>query len=327
MRTTLARLLAILLVAGLVPLGEAGLYRWVDEDGNVHYSDNVPAEHVRSERTELSDHGVRIKTVPAAKDLEEIEKEQALERLRKQREELLEEQRSADLVLLRTFRSEDDISMARDGKVAAIDVMIDVTKNNIRLQQEKHARLITEAADLERVKKPVPEHLSDSIAQTERGIRDAYATIVVREEQKRSIRESFDRDLARFRQLKHLPTTDSEITTTKPRPVLHNIVACADARDCRILWARATAYVDKHATTPVQGSSNTFIITAPPAAEQDVSLILVRIDDQEGPGASLFLDLRCHRSIRGQEICKGPEARGIIEGFGPALATGKEQPH
>ena len=321
MRKSIA-LSLLFLLAGSISVGHAGLYRWVDEDGNVHYSDNIPPEHVRSGHTELSDRGLRVKTVPAAKTNEEVEQEQELERLRVQQEELLEQQRTADRVLLRTFRSEDDIAMARDGKIASIDVMIGVTKNNIRLQQEKHARLIAEAADLERAKKPVPEHLVENIAQAERMIRDAYAAIVAREEQKQSIRQKFDRDLGRFRELKDLPAAEPE-PARETRPPLHNIVTCADATECSHRWAKATAYVDQHSTTRVQSSSATVVITAPPVTERDLSLILSRINDEDGPGASLFLDLRCSRTARGRAACEGQEAQSIIEGFRSAI-TGKD---
>lgn len=226
-------------------------------------------------------------------------------------------------MLLRTFRSEDDLAMARDGKLAAIDVMIDVTKNNIRPQQERLARLLADAANLERVGKPVAQHLSDGIAQAEREIRDAYATIVGREQQKDSIRIRAEQDLIRFRQLKDLPVFRVPILVGEVHPVLHNIVTCAGSEECDRLWEKAIAYTRRHATTAIQSGSAVLLITAPPVAEQDIGLILSRIDDKEGPGALLFLDLQCERSARGKELCQGQRAEGIVGGFRPAI-TGRD---
>lgn len=320
MRKTIALLIPVLLLPGLISVSHGGFYRWVDEDGNVHFSDSMPPERVRSSHDEFSERGLRIKSIPAAKTREELQKEKELERLRVQQEELLEEQRQADRALLRTFRSEDDIGLARDGKIAAIDVMIGVTKNNIRRQQERLSSLLSDAANLELARKPVPGQLSDGISQAEHAIRDAYASIVDREAQKNSIRASFERDLARFQQLKDLPVSRSVVEAVEEKPpVLHNIVTCAGADECDRLWEKATLYVRQYATTPVQSSTAVVVITAPPVAEQDISLILSRINNKKGPGASLFLDLRCERSTRGQELCREQQTQAILEGFRPAI--------
>lgn len=319
-------LIPLLLLSCLASLSHARLYRWVDENGNVHYSDNVPPDQIESGHTELSEGGIRKKSVPRVKTAEELQKERELERLRNQQEELLEEQRSADQVLLETFRSEDDIRMARDGKFATIDVMILVTKNNVRRQQERLAGLRTEAGNLERTGKPIPKPLRDNITQIERAIRDAYSKIVDKEEQKKSIRTSYQEDLVRFRELKDLPESEAVIGDEQSRPVLHNIVTCASPGECDRLWEKAADYVREHATTAVHTSGVNVFITAPPAAEEDISLILSRINDKQGSGASLFLDLHCERSLSGKKMCESDKAQSILEGFRAAILDGSPAP-
>jgi hypothetical protein len=317
-----ARLLIPLLASSLLAFGtEAGLYRWVDDEGNVHYTDIIPPSQITKGHTELTEEGVRIKTVPPAKTTEEIQKEKELERLRAQQERIIEQQKAADRVLLQTFRSEDDIKMARDGKLASIDVMIRVTKNDIRRQQEWLSRLRTEAANLERSGKRIPKQLSDSISSSERSIRDAYGAIADREEQKKAIRDSFERDLDRFRQLRNLNKPPKPEQEDAPRPALHNIVTCGDAAECDRLWEKAVAYVRQQATTGVQTSGPNVLITAPPTTGGEISLILSRINDEVGDGASLFLDLQCQSSLRGEKTCQSQRARDIILGFHPALTT------
>jgi len=318
----LARLLIPLLASLLLAFGaEAGLYRWVDEDGNVHYTDIIPPSQIKKGHTELTEQGVRIKTIPPAKTLEEIQAEKELERLRVQQEQIIEQQKAADRVLLQTFRSEDDIKMARDGKLSSIEVMLHVTKDNIRRQQEWLSRLRTEAANLERAGRPIPRQLSDSISSSERSIREAYGIIVDREEQKKAIRDRFERDLDRFRQLRNLNRSPKPEEKETPRPVLHNIVTCRDAAECDRLWTKAVAYVRQRATTRVQTSGANVLITAPPENGSEISLILSRINDEAGDGASLFLDLQCESSPRGEKLCQSPKAMEIISGFHPALTT------
>ena len=142
---TLTLSLLIALVA--IPAAQAGkLYRWVDEEGNVHYTDQIPADQVDRSRDELSDKGVRTATVPRAKTKEEREEERRVEQLRAEQQRLIEKQQAADRVLLRTFRSQDDIVMAMGGKLAAISVMIKITQGNIRRHQKKLADLQHQAA-------------------------------------------------------------------------------------------------------------------------------------------------------------------------------------
>lgn len=59
----------------------AQLYRWIDEQGNVHYTGKIPPSQSQRGHTELSDNGIRVRSVPPAKTAEELERERELERL------------------------------------------------------------------------------------------------------------------------------------------------------------------------------------------------------------------------------------------------------
>lgn len=314
-----ARPSILLLLLVLACGAQGGVYRWVDAEGNVHYTDTLPPTQVDRGHTEISEEGVRVRTVPPAKTPEEVQKERELERLRAEQERLIEKQRTADQVLLRTFRSDDDIIMARDGKLTSIDSMVQATRTNARRQQEWLARLQGEAADLERAGKPIPKKLSDNIAATEQAISRSYSTILGREAQKDRIRETFDKDLKRFRQLKNLAEDQVPKEDEYEKPVLHNIVTCNDATECDRLWGRAGAYVREHAMTQLYTDTPFLVLTAPPRNESDITLILSRIQDKQGEGASLFLDVQCQNSIQGEQTCVGPAAQDIIKGFRPAL--------
>ncbi|MGB5737569.1 MAG: DUF4124 domain-containing protein [Thiohalocapsa sp.] len=144
---------ALVVALGGAPVCAQGaqLYRWVDEQGNVNYTDKIPASQVEQGHVELSDDGMRVRTVAPAKKLEEIQRERELERLRAQQQRLIEQQKAEDSVLLRTFRNTDDMLMVRDGKLSAIDVMIQVTKGSLRRQQalsylQHHATVPIETA-------------------------------------------------------------------------------------------------------------------------------------------------------------------------------------
>ena len=320
LRLTTGLLFLLTLSVGSVPAaGGKRLYRWVDQEGRVHDTDTIPSSAVDQGRAVLNSEGVRVKTVPPAKSAEAVAQEAELARLRKEQQALIEKRRAADRVLLRSFRSEDDIAMARDGKLAAINTMIQVTRSNVGRQQRALAKLRSTAADLERAGKPLPPQLTQDIASVERSIRDAYAGILDRQAQKKAIYDTFDKYTKRFRELKRLPVPPNGEDEKAARPPLDNIVLCSASRECDRLWEKAVAYVRTNAATPVPASNSTILVTAPPAAAEQISMILSRIQDKKDDGATLFLDLQCQPSPRGQQACSSAAARKLIKEFRPAV--------
>lgn len=314
--------MVLVLAALLAPApSEARFYRWVDDQGVVHYTDQIPPNQVDKGHTALSEQGVPLGTVPPAQTLEELQRERELKRLRAEQERLLEQQRAADRVLLNSFRSVDDLIMARDGKLASVDVVIGVARGNIRREQERMAQLRSEAADLERAGKPTPPHLEEGIAKAERAIRDAYSSIVERERQKEEIRVQSDRDHRRFRQLKEIPEGSVTGPADPGRPALSNLVSCSGQGRCAELWTRAVAYVRERATTPVQTSGPNILITAPPKSTEDLSFALSLIHDQDEDTAALFLDMQCKNQGSADLDCPDERVSAILDGFRRAVAA------
>jgi hypothetical protein len=312
---------ALLMLAALGPALSDGpkMYRWTDESGVVHYTDQIPPNQVDKGHAELSKQGVRVEQVAPAQTIEEIQRERELERLRAQQERLVDQQKAADRVLLRTFRSVDDLVMARDGKLAAIDVVIQVARGNIRRQQDWLRKLRTDAADLERAGKPLPQHHAEGMSKTERQIRESYATIVDHEQQKEAIRQDFDRDLKRFRQLKDIPEDRPEAPRGSPQFALRNLVTCDTDAQCDHYWARAVAYVQARATTAIQASGSNIVITAPPETREDLSLTLSRIQEDDSSTASIFLDLQCKNHASTDTSCDDQRAAAVLNGFHEAV--------
>jgi hypothetical protein len=299
----------LLCALSLVGSAAAGsMFRWVDENGEVHYTDQIPPNQAERGHATMTDQGARRDVVGPAKTAEEIQREKELERQRAQQEVLLEQQKAADRTLLRTYRSVDDLLMARDGKLAALDVMIQVARGTIRRQQEWLGKLRSEAADLERAGKPVPQRLTDSLEKSERTIRESYAMIVDREQEKAAVRQDFDGDLKRFRHLKNLPDDTAAAPQEASRLALRNLVICPDSNQCDLYWGRALAYAQAHATTKIQTSGANILITAPPETPEDLSLTLSRIPDKKGPAASIFLDLQCKNTAPTNTSCSAANA-------------------
>ena len=117
----------------------AGYKKWVDEDGVTHYGRVVPPQYVDREHSELNQRGIEVKRHDRAKTPEEIERDKALAALRAEQQKLLEEQQERDRILLNLYRNEDDLVMARDGKIHQLDSQIKL--NQLHLQQLHQLKL------------------------------------------------------------------------------------------------------------------------------------------------------------------------------------------
>ncbi len=202
-RRACAFMLAIGL-AGAATVHAGRLYKWVDENGKVHYGDHVPAKYARQERRVLNDRAIEVKRIEAAKTPEQIEAERREAARRAEEERRRAEQEAHDRMLLSTFSSVDDMVMARDGKIAAIDSLIRVTRSRIAKLEEKLDEYTRRAASMERAGKPVPRKLSDTIQEARRQIRRYREFIEAKRAEQERIRETFEADIARFRELKAL---------------------------------------------------------------------------------------------------------------------------
>ena len=310
-------LMAIAATLASTPAAAGRLYRWVDDEGRVHYSDRIPSDQVDKERELLNKRGIQVKKIGAAKTREQIEREQELKRLRAAQQRLIEQQRAKDRVLLRTFRSGDDILMTRDGKLSSVDTSIQITRSNIQQLKLRLADMQKSAADLERQGKTISPAFLRDIASTRQQLKENYAAIIRKEQDKEAIRKKYAADLARFNELKNLRPDKGigQAREKKGHSLLETVVYCDQPQRCDAAWALAEQYVRQHATTRLQMLARNIIMTANPVTDKDISITVARIRNKGQPGARLFMDLQCKRSPRGRDLCESEPVDRIRKGF------------
>jgi hypothetical protein len=309
-------IICAILAAVLAQPVSAKLYRWVDAEGNTHISDKLPPSQAGQARSELNEQGLEVKKVDRAKTPEELAQEKALKRLREEREKLIEKQKAEDRVLLLTFRSEDDIIMAQDGKLTALDVMIQIATSNIKQSKEQLVNMQNSAADLERKGKKPPAKLLQEIAATRQHLKDSYATIIAREKDKERIKKKTHEDLERFRTLKKLQSSIAPVSSQKSVvSQLDYVVSCPETKVCDSYWEKAKDYTLKHATTKIKVMGDSVILTAPPNEDNDISITLSRLVNKRDQGENLFFDLQCKSSTLGEKFCQSEKIKSIRSGF------------
>ena len=317
-------LTTLLLLACLPTASQAGkLYKWVDDEGRTHYSDKLPPTDVKHAHSALDEHGVTIERVDAAKTPEQIRQEAEEARLRQEQERLAEKQRAEDRVLLRTFRTEDDILMTRNGQIQAVDTYIRVTQSNIKRLKRTLEEMQANAAQLELSGQAISKKYLQEIEDKRQALKDSYESIVEREHEKNRIRQSFAKDQNRFRELKKLAQSSDPLLEASQSftEALLNVYDCGDDKVCEQPWQRAKAYLKQNSTTPVKMDGENIVLTSSPQENDDISITVSRLFDRKSNQTLIFMDLQCKDTSQGNALCsKGEKAMRIKEGFQPAVS-------
>lgn len=179
----------------------AKFYRWVDENGQVYYSDKVPPEHIKQKREELDGSGIVIRTIDAAKTPEQLAEEQRQAKLREAQAQQRKEAELHDQWLLSTYRDEQDLIHARDEKIAAIESAVRLTRERVDVLKKDLEKMHVIAADHERAGKAVPEQLRSDIANVERQIAENLDFHLKKKQEQTRLGVAYDRDLARLTEL------------------------------------------------------------------------------------------------------------------------------
>lgn len=194
--------LCAIVALSVVPAQAGKLKKWVDENGQVQYGDHIPPQYAKKSSQTLNSQGIVVQTRAAAKTPEQIAEEARQAKLRAEQERKQQEQARKDRILLDTFTNEDEMVMTRDGKIEAIEAIIRVTNGRIQKIKERLSTQKQRAARMERAGKPVPESVTKQIHEARDQIRQNIEYIENRRHEQQAIRDKFELDINRFRELK-----------------------------------------------------------------------------------------------------------------------------
>lgn len=198
------RLSLLILLPALLGSGEAlaeRIYKWVDEEGKTQYGDRVPPQYASKERSVINDRGRTVKVYSAAKTPEEKAEADAVEKQKAEEKKLADQQAVRDHSLLSTYSSEEDMLMARDGKVASVETLIQLTNSRIESMQKRLNELTDDAAEFERSGKKLPEGLVSQIKNTREQIQQNEEFVKNKRLEKEQIAHKYDEDIKRYREL------------------------------------------------------------------------------------------------------------------------------
>lgn len=176
---------------------------WQNDDGVRECGQIVPPEHSHRRIEVINERGVVVKVIEAAPTAEEIAEQERQAQLRKEQEARRAERARKDRVLLRSYTTEQDIIIARDNNLRAIESIIDITRAAVRGLRSALEDLKKRAANHERAGRQPPEQLLQRMDEVRAQIQSKQAYIDKKQRERSRMKEKFEADLERFRYLKN----------------------------------------------------------------------------------------------------------------------------
>ena len=194
--TAFSTLFALLL--GMAGAAEATLYRWVDGNGRVHYSDTPPVTFQRSGGAELSKQGNLVKRTQS-----ETERRAEAARQEELKREQIEQQKQAQLdrALTQTYTSEAEIDLARDRALEHHRLMIRSAEIRAEAVNATMTELRERIARSEKSGRKAGPGLTEPLDQATRESLEIKRVIFNNEEAMQKVRDKYAADKLRFREL------------------------------------------------------------------------------------------------------------------------------
>jgi len=202
-RTTvlLSMLLASVCLLAVTSRAEAGLYKWTDERGKVHYSDQIPAEAVNRENVQLNRQGLTIRKTeqvrPSTQPVAKTESDE--QRIRQaERDKLLAARR--DRALVESYTNEKEIDLAKARAVATIDGQVQSAQAYIGQMQKRRDELEGKKGTF--APRPVPGALVLEVETIDAEIARQHEFIAAKKKESANVAARYDADKQRFHELR-----------------------------------------------------------------------------------------------------------------------------
>lgn len=178
---------------------KAKLYKWTDQDGNVHYSDQIPPEAKEYARERVNEQGVAVERVDRALTPEELAAQKAAADKAIADAKHAEEMRKADEALMNSYASEEDLTRAYSQRLDLLSQTIDARQMEITAREQSLTSLVAQAAEMERGGRPVSDAIKQMIASERTEIDRQKQFLLKKETEKLTAKQDYDRDMAAYK--------------------------------------------------------------------------------------------------------------------------------
>ncbi len=174
-------------------------YRWVDENGVVHYGDHIPPQYATQDRAVLNAQGVEVGHLDAQKT-----PEQAAAAARERAAQI--RQRQHDAFLITTYTSVKDIEALRDlrldqlkGQRVAAAQYVDTLRSRLAALQSRALTFkpYNSRTDAHRM----PDDLAETLVRTVNDLNVQTRNLAAKNDEETELRAQFQADIERYRAL------------------------------------------------------------------------------------------------------------------------------
>ena len=192
----------VALTLGNVSVQAGKIKCWKNSDGIRECGFSVPPEYAQKGHDVINNQGIKVKHNERALNKEELAARKLLKEEEKAKETARVAKERDDMVLLNTFANEDEIVMARNGKITSIRTEIRLTYKSLNKAKDRQTAARKQAASLERAGKKVPKAVTDNIQQTEKQIKNYEQFISAKKTELDRINSQFENDMVRYKELR-----------------------------------------------------------------------------------------------------------------------------
>jgi Domain of unknown function (DUF4124) len=302
------------------------LYKWVDDNGNTYFSDQVPPSQSQFRREKLNNQGRVVGITERAKTKSEEALDRLLAALKSAQEKVISQQMFHDRALRITYSKLEDLENTYKAKQQEMETEQKLVISNLKRLDNQLETLNRQAATHERNGEKVPQSLIDQIKSTEKDSQETYVKISKNIEKKNKVTEQFNADIARYKQLTKTAEqkrADKLQEESKAANQL-GVYTCVTELECEKAWKIAGDFISQHSTssnnpTP-EIDSTRLIMGRTPDTDNDLSLAISKVDLGDNK-QKLFLDIRCRDSSIGAELCASRKVQDIRIAFKQFLET------
>src|SRR6202051_1738066 len=176
------------------------LYKWIDEQGVIHYGDHIPPEYAGQEQHVMNSQGVEINRLEAQKSPEALAAEE-------QKKIEAEQSKNRDRNLLNTYASVQEIERLRDQRVTLLTDQIKVTSQFLEILNGKLKKLRVSSMRFkpyssEANASAMPDQIAEDLVRVGNDIRTQEQNLREKRSEETIMSKQFDSDIGRFKELK-----------------------------------------------------------------------------------------------------------------------------
>jgi hypothetical protein len=213
------RLLSVLSLLAAAVLAAAGAYagsnpqapkttayRWVDDQGVVHYGDEIPPQYAGQRREIMNAQGVAIAHVDGQKSPDQVAAE-ARDRA------AAIKQKQHDSFLVTTYTSVKDIEALRDARLEQLKAQRTASEQYVESLRARLGTLQSRALafrpySANAAARRMPDDLAEDLGRTLNEMHTQSSALANQTEEEAKLRAQFQADIERYRALHTLHSTD-----------------------------------------------------------------------------------------------------------------------